>query len=135
MQKNTDSATRKILVCLSLFVLLLGTSVYAVQTDEELKKKYALILGEYEFDLTDLGMGVVLVDVYVEYGSLWALPEVADSPGEMLPVEGKEFEFTVEDPESGTFFCAFLKDEEGKYTKFHLKNEMMGMDVIGKKMK
>ena len=135
MLKISGINPKKSLAILSAFLLLAGTLTFAFQTDEDLKKKYAPILGEYEFDLTEQGMGVVRVDIYVESGSLWAFPEVADSPGEMVPVEGKEFEFTVTDPDSGTFVCTFLKDEAGEYTKFHLVNEMMAMDVVGTRLK
>lgn len=135
MQILFETKKTKNLTGLAMVLLLLISVSFALQTDEELKKKYAPIIGEYEFDLVNQGMGVVRVEVYVESGALWALPEVADSPGELVPVEGKEFEFTVEDPDSGIFDCKFLKDDEGKFTKFHLKNEMMEMDVIGTKLK
>jgi hypothetical protein len=135
MPNITKKRIRNITVCLFFALGLLVSFSLSAQTDEELKKKYAPIIGEYEFDLVAEGMGVVRVDVYIESGSLWALPEVADSPGELLPVEGKEFEFTVEDPDSGTFYCKFLKDEQGQYTQFQLINEMMGIDSTGIKIK
>ena len=135
MLRFSEINPKKGLAVLSALLLLSGALTFASQTDEELKKKYAPIVGEYEFDLTEQGMGVIRVDVYVESGSLWAFPEVADSPGEMVPVEGKEFEFMVTDPDSGEFACKFMKDDAGEYTKFHLVNEMMGMDVVGTRMK
>jgi hypothetical protein len=52
----------------------------------------------------------------------------------MEPVEGKEFEFTVEDPDEGTYQIKFLKDDTGKFTKCHLFNDLMGMDVTGTKV-
>jgi hypothetical protein len=52
----------------------------------------------------------------------------------MEPVEGKDFEFTIEDPDEGTYSIKFLKDDTGKYTKCHLFNETMGMDVTGTKV-
>ena len=82
-----------------------------------------------------MGVGVLGVEFYVEGGSLWAMAETSDEPGEMLPVEGKEFEFTIEDPEEGTWGIKFLKDDNGEYTKCHIQNETMAVDVIGERIK
>ena len=120
--------------CLIVVLFLFCSISYSLQ-EEELKKKYAPIVGEYEFDLSDMGIGVLGVEFYVESGTLWAMAETSDEPGEMVPVEGKEFEFTLEDPDEGTYEIKFLKDDKGEYTKCHIKNEMMGLDVIGGKIK
>jgi hypothetical protein len=101
---------------------------------EDLEKRYAPILGDYSFDMTDHGFGVLKVTFYVENEKLLVITEVSSDPGRMEPVEGKEFEFTVEDPEEGTYSIKFLKDDTDKYTKCHLKNELMGMDVTGEKI-
>lgn len=101
---------------------------------EDLEKKYAPILGDYSFDMTDHGFGVLNVTFYVENEMLLVITEVSSDPGRMEPVEGKVFEFTVEDPEEGTYSIKFLKDDTGKYTKCHLTNELMGMDVTGEKV-
>ena len=120
--------------CLIVALFLFCSISYSLQ-EEELKKKYAPILGEYEFDLSDLGMGVVGVEFYIQSSSLWALTDQASEPGEMIPVEGKTYEFTIEDPDEGTYEIKFLKDDKGEYTKCHVKNETMSMDVIGEKIK
>jgi hypothetical protein len=52
----------------------------------------------------------------------------------MEAVEGKDLEFTIEDPDEGTYSIKFLKDDTGKFTKCHILNELMGMDVIGTKV-
>jgi len=136
MSRHKNTKIEKTIVCLSLAVLLFGTIVFAFQTDEELKKKYTPILGNYEFDMTDYDMGVMLVEIYVDSGSLWALPDTADNPAEMIAVEGKEFEFKVEDPEDGSSYeLKFMKDDTGEYSKCNVINELMGMDIIGIKIK
>lgn len=119
---------------LIMALFLLCSISYSLQ-DEELKKKYAPILGDYEFDMSDMGMGVLSVEFYVEGGSLWAMAETSSEPAEMIPVEGKEFEFTTEDPDEGTYEINFLKDDKGEWTKCQIKNEAMGIDVIGDKVK
>ncbi len=120
--------------CLIMALFLLCSISYSLQ-DEELKKKYAPILGDYEFDMSDMGMGVLSVEFYVESGSVWAMADTSSEPGEMVPVEGEEFEFTIEDPDEGTWTLKFLKDDKGEYTKCQVKNETMGLDVIGEKIK
>ena len=114
-----------------LTVFLLGFSANA----QDLEKKYAPILGDYEFDLTNFEMGIVTVKIYVEYDALWAFPDNAEEPGEMVAVEGEEFTFTVDAGDQGIYEMRFLKDESGEYTKCHVKNEAMGMDVTGEKVK
>ena len=135
MTIRTNVRAKKMVIFLALAAFVLSSISLAYQTDEELKKKYAPILGSYEFDMTDYGMGVMLVEVYVEYGSLWAFPQTSDSAGEMIVVEGEELSFKVEDGDEGTYEIKFLKDEEGNYTKCHVINEFQGMDVVGTKIK
>jgi len=101
---------------------------------EDLEKKYAPILGDYSFDMTIHGYGVLKVTIYVENDKLLAITEISSNPGQMEAVEGKEFEFTIEDPDEGMYSIKFLKDDTGKYTKCHISNESMGMDVTGTKV-
>ena len=121
------------MVTLSLILLWIVGSAGA-SLGEDLEKKYAPILGDYTFDMTSHGFGVLKVTFFVENEKLLVITEVSSDPGQMEPVEGKEFEFTVEDPDEGTYSIKFLKDDTGKYTKCHLTNEGMGMDVTGEKI-
>ena len=113
----------KLAVAILVAILIIAVFIFAdaPQTDEELNKKYAPILGDYAFDVAALGMGEVTITFYVESGSVWAQTDVSSEPGELLPVEEKEFTFTLED------------DDEGEYTRCHVKNESMSMDVFGDK--
>lgn len=113
------------------FLLSLMTLPAAAQ---DLEKQYAPILGDYEFDMTDAGMGVMTVQIYVENDALWAWPQDMGDPGEMVPVEGEEFVFTIDSGDSGVWKLEFLKDESGKYTKCHAVNEMQGTDSTGEKI-
>ena len=101
---------------------------------QDLEKKYAPILGEYEFDMAEFEWGIVTVKMYVEGGALWAWPDNSDSPGEMIPVEGEEFVFTIDAGDQGVYRLEFLKDESGKIKKCHAVNETLGMDVTGEKI-
>ena len=122
--------------CLALMLLVMNPVVSAQEKKPDLAKKYATIVGDYEFDMTDAGMGVMAVSFYIEDGAFWSLEESSTEAAKMEPVEGKEFEFTVADPADGsTYEIKFVKDESGKYTECHVKNEVMGFDLIGTKIK
>ena len=122
------------IACL-LFISWFSVDLINAQTTEDLEKKYAPILGAYNFDLNDLGLGSMAITFYAENNLLWAITEVSSEPGKMVPVEGKEYEFFSEDDEEGTYEIKFLKDNQGKYTKCNVKNSNMGMDVTGFKEK
>jgi hypothetical protein len=101
---------------------------------QDLEKKYAPIVGDYEFDMTESGMGVLTVQIYVENDALWAWPQDMGEPGEMIPKEGEEFVFTIDGGDGSAWVLKFMKDESGKYTKCHAVNEVMATDVTGEKI-
>lgn len=113
------------------FLICLLTMPAAAQ---DLEKTYAPILGDYEFDMGESGMGVMTVKFYVENDALWAWPQDMGDPGEMIPVEDEEFVFTIDEGSEGGWRLEFLKDESGKYTKCHAVNETMGTDITGEKI-
>lgn len=136
MTKLMNDPMLRRVACLIMALFIFSSISYSLQ-EEDLEKKYAPILGTYEFDLSDMGYEgfMVRTEFYVDSGSLWAVSNTsASEPGKMIPVEGKKFEFTLEDPDEGTYEIKFLKDDKGEYTKCHIKNETIGMDVIGKKV-
>jgi hypothetical protein len=99
--------------------------------DEELKKKYAPILGEYEFNM---GEGPLYLNFYVKEGELWA--DSGDGrPAVMEPIENEVFKFKADDPETGTFSFHFTKDSQGEYSVCRVVNEMIGFDGEGTKIK
>jgi len=109
-------------------------SVAQQKSDEQLKKEYGPILGEYEFDMTAMGGGTFLLNYYIKDGNLWV--DSGDGrPAIMQPVEGKTFVFKAEDPEAGAFNISFEKDEEGTYTKNRVFIDMQGIEVVGHKVK
>ena len=126
-------AKKKLMAALALFVFVLspGASLYAQES--AFAKKYAEVVGDYEFDMSEMGMGVLTINVYVEDDALWAWPETSNEPARLEPVAGEPMKFTVEDPGEGTYDVWFLKDEQGKYTKCRVANEGQGMDITGTK--
>jgi hypothetical protein len=133
LQRPAGNIDTKLLLVLTIILLWVVGSVNA-SVNDDLEITYAPILGEYSFDMTSHGFGVLKVTFYVENEKLWAITEVSSDPGQMKPVEGRDFEFTIEDPDEGMYSIKFLKDESRKYTKCHIFNESMGMDVTGEKV-
>ena len=119
-------------LCLTVGFLLAGSvSVAQEKSDADLKKKYAPILGEYEFAL---GGQADIIRFYIEENALWA--DSGDGrPATLVPVEGEVYSFTANDPISGEFEIKFLKDDQGEYTKCHIVNMSMGLEVEGTKIK
>ena len=116
-----------------LLSALNGVALSQEKTDEELKKKYEAIIGDYEFDLTDLGGESQILSYYVEDGTLWV--DSGDGrPAILEPDEDEEFKFGANDPETGYFEITFLKDEEGKYTRCRVYIENMDLEIIGVKI-
>ncbi|HUU51988.1 MAG TPA: hypothetical protein VMW92_03080 [Candidatus Heimdallarchaeota archaeon] len=133
MQRSAEKTNLKFFITL-IFILFWTVVSINASSGEDLEKKYAPILGDYSFDMTIHGYGVLKVTIYVENDKLLAITEISSNPGQMEAVEGKEFEFTIEDPDEGMYSIKFLKDDTGKYTKCHISNESMGMDVTGTKV-
>ena len=126
--------SRHSFVCLIAGVALLISMLILPAAAQDLEKKYAPIVGNYEFDMSEAGAGVMTVQIYVEGGSLWAWPQdMGGEPGEMVPKEGEEFVFTIAD-EMSEWVLTFLKDDNGKYTKCHAVNEAQGVDMTCEKI-
>ena len=123
---------KSILSAIAGVVFLIGMLTMPAAA-QDLEKKYAPIVGDYQFDMSESGMGVLTVQIYVENDVLWAWAQEMGDPGEMVPGEGEEFVFTIEDDMS-IWLLTFQKDENGKYTKCHAVNEVMETDIIGEKI-
>lgn len=135
MKNISDRRFLYLIVFLTVgFFIARPVSLAQEKSDEELKKEYAPILGEYEFDLSDMGGETQILNFYVEDGALWA--DSGDGrPATMEPVEKEGFAFTAEDPDNGIFEIEFLKDDQGEYTICHVVNSNMGVDIKGNKIK
>jgi hypothetical protein len=126
-------------ICLFLFLvplILVSGPAYAEQekSDEALKKKYAPILGDYEFDLTDMGGDVQTLNFHINKGDLWVDSGDGD-PAICEPGEGAEFEFQAVSSDGQEFEIRFEKDEEGQYAMCHINILSMGIEITGTKIK
>ncbi|MFC2167683.1 hypothetical protein ACFLRW_01775 [Acidobacteriota bacterium] len=134
-KKRKLTLPRRIIFSAVLVLLLAvcGPVFSQEQTDEELKKKYGIITGDYEFDLSELGGETTLLTFYIENGELWA--DSGDGrPAIMKPMEDLEFAFESEDPEQGRFEFYFSKDDEGTYSKCRVVVESLGLEIFGFKI-
>lgn len=122
-------------LCFIMICLVLSSITFAQEKKkEDLKKKYADLVGDYKFNVQGREFTIA---VYFEDGKLWSMPEFTDIPGEMEPIKGKELDFTV-DIGGGTVDATFIKDEKGKITKckiVHPAWEATGEKVIKEKKK
>jgi hypothetical protein len=124
----------QMLVCLILVVLMVSSISFSLENqDEELTKKYSAILGEYEFDLTEFGGDVIFLKIHVESGSLWG--DSGDGEPIILEPAGDEpFEFTADDPSSGSLEIKFVKDDQDKYTICTITILDQGVEITGTKI-
>lgn len=117
-----NSANRAIVY--SVLVLLLSSTL-AFSLGEDLEKKYAPIIGTYEFYVE---AQVMNIKFWVEEEKLWGAPE-GETPGELEPMEGEEFKFEITTDDGQYYILDFVKDESGKYNKCIV--QAMGMEMEG----
>lgn len=123
---------RRVFSVVTVFALIAavgGLAVLAQESDDALKKKYAPILGDYEFDQQGQ---VMLVSFWVENGGLWGGPEGQEA-AELTPVEGNDLKFEIDTPDGQYMELEFIKDESGEVVKCTVL--MMGMEMEGVKIK
>jgi hypothetical protein len=114
-------------LALLLVLSFCSTGLLAQQSDEAAKKKYAPILGGYEFDADGQ---LMVINFWIEGGELWGGPE-GETPSVLTPLEGKEFAFEA-DVMGQYYEVTFIKNEEGKYTGCVVAT--MGMEIEGVKI-
>ncbi|MBN1938354.1 MAG: hypothetical protein JW843_02125 [Candidatus Aminicenantes bacterium] len=123
-------------VLVAALVLALGTpglpAGFAGQSaDEILKKTYEKIIGKYAFIVEGQNF---FLDFYVRDGNLWG--DSGDGrPAIFTPKENSTEEFSADDPETGHFTVAFLKNDKGEYDRCHVVAPDIGLDITGDKIK
>ena len=115
-----------------LAAALLAAFAFAVAAqDRKPAGKYAPFCGEYQFDLTAYGAGIITAKVYVENDLIYIWADKSDPPDVMSPVENVPTKFFLDDPDEGHWDIEFLKDEQGKFSRCRLINTGLGIDVVG----
>lgn len=119
------------LAIITIAFVFLQNSAFLQVGAEDIAKKHPEIQGIYEMEVP--GQGMQLVQVYFKDGALRTV-EAGDAESTKFdPVEGRELQFVKVSPEKGTFLLEFLKDEQGRYTRFRTVNEKIKMDLTGVK--
>lgn len=114
-----------------LFIFsLLQASPFQQVRPEDIAKKYPEIEGVYEFQL---GKRMIVVQMYFKDGALRHVATGNTRSTKWDPVEETELQFTVGNPDQGTYHLEFLKDDQGRYTMFRIVNETAHIDVIATK--
>lgn len=127
MERFTKNSLTKAAICMVLlFVFSCGT---AFSLSEDPAKKYAPIIGTYEFHME---ADVMTIKFWVEDEKLWGAPE-GETPAEIVPMEGEEWKFEATTDEGEYFIISFIKDESGKFDKCII--EAMGMELEGTRIK
>lgn len=112
-----------------LVVSVGGLSAWGQEGDDALKKKYAPLLGEYEFEMDGQ---VMMVSFWVEGGALWGGPE-GQAAAELTPVEGMDLKFEINTSDGQFMEVEFVKDESGHVVKCTVLTQ--GMEMEGIKVK
>jgi hypothetical protein len=123
---------RRVFSVVTVFALIAavgGLAVMAQESDDALKKKYAPILGDYDFDMEGQ---VMMVSFWVENGGLWGAPEGQEA-AELTPVEGNELKFEINTADGQYMELEFIKEESGEVVKCIVLG--MGMEMEGVKIK
>jgi hypothetical protein len=118
---------------IAVFIVLLASQsrLFLQVKPEDLAKKYPEIAGLYEMAVP--GGGTTVLQFYFKDGTLRTVESGDSSSTVWLPVEGPEPKFKTVSQKQGTFELTFLKDEQGRYTKYRAVNEKAKMDLTGTK--
>jgi len=120
-----DSVTKAVICIVLLLVFSCGT---AFSLGEDLEKKYAPIIGTYEFYVE---AQIMNIKFWVEEEKFWGAPP-GETPAEIVPLEGEDWKFEASTDNGQYFIIEFAKDESGKFNKCTV--ESMGMVIEGKRI-
>jgi hypothetical protein len=114
---------------------LIATFSFAAGPQEKkAADRYAAYCGQYQFDLSAYGAGIITAKIYVENDEIYVLADMDDGPDKISPAENSETKFFLDDPDEGHWDFEFLKDDAGKFTKCRIINAEQGVDAIGVKI-
>lgn len=120
--------TKKAISILTLTLFVLSAALFAYY-QEDAEKKYAPLVGDYEFDMQGQ---IMVVSFWVEDGKLVGAPE-GETPEELEPVEGEDLKFEVNTADGQFMELEFVKDEAGKINTCIVLS--MGMELEGIRIK
>lgn len=127
MEKYRKKKAAAVVICSAFMLMFLSTVAFSL--GEDLEKKYAPIVGTYEFYVE---AEVMNIKFWVEDEKFWGAPE-GETPAEIVPMEGEEWKFEASTDDGQYFIITFAKDESGKFNKCII--EAMGMELEGTRIK
>jgi len=118
-------------IALSFLLILLKGPAFLQVPPVDHAAKYPGIEGLYEMTLA--GQGTVTLQVYFRDGSLRTV-EAGDAESTRFdPVEGQELRFVHTSPAKGAFQIDFLKDDQGRFTRFRATNDSQKFEAMAAK--
>ncbi len=127
MERLRKKKVDAVVICSVLILMFLSPVVFSLGDD--LAKKYAPIVGTYEFYVE---AQVMNIKFWVEDEKFWGAPE-GETPAEIVPMEGEEWKFEATTDDGQYYIISFVKDESGKFNKCFV--ESMGMEIEGTRIK
>jgi hypothetical protein len=125
---------RRALAILAAAVLAAGLSFASGIQEKKAADKLAPFCGDYSFDLTSFGAGVIKAKFFVENEDLFVIAETAQTPDKLSPVENEPTKFFLDDPDEGHWDFEFIKDAQGKIVRCRIVNAGLGIDSTGDKI-
>ena len=104
-----------------LLTLLPSVSGGGSQTDQA-------VIGSYEVNQRDLGIGIYLANVFEEDGVLKIFLETTDAPFTLEPVDKKQHEYKIPTKMAGDLPVKFTVDESGLARELHVMGGSPGLD-------
>jgi len=92
------------------------------------KQSYRALIGSYEINQRDLGIGIYLADVFEEDGNLKIFLETTDAPYTLEPVDEKQHEYKIPTRAQGGLPIKFTIDESGLARELHVMGGTPGLD-------
>lgn len=118
-----------------ILVLCLLVGVHSPATQRSVSAdtagKHPEISGLYEMKAQD--SRIVRLQIYFKGGMLHTLEEGDGEVTQWEALSIHNLQFKTDSQRNGTFILSFKKDEEGGYTRFHIVNEKLGLDIYGNK--
>ena len=96
------------------------------------KKEYdQAIIGSYEINQRDLGVGIYLANVFEEDENLKVFLETGDTPLTLVPVDEKQHEYKIPTKSRGDLPVTFTVDQSELAQELHVMGGTLGLDFTG----
>jgi hypothetical protein len=92
------------------------------------------VVGDYEFDPTEAGAGILVLKFVAVDGALWVQTAASSWPNRLDPVADSDSTFSLIDPKEGTDVVEFLDPDDGRFTRARLTNPTPGVDAFGTRL-